>query len=278
MLQPGINQVTEQAGRKEQQPRVVEEYAESLHPEQPSNRLVDIGLLLAGLGLLVVGAQLLVGGAVEIPVDVRLVAASKRPLKELVGDGTLREDLYYRLAVVELKLPPLRARRIDIPLLAEHFLERIAAERSQPRKRLSRAALQRLGAHDFPGNVRELEHLLINAGVFASGGTIEAEDLATVKKAVAAIGKAGYYGKSDREGVAIPTEASNEQVEQVTVKGLHLCCGKCVKGLNTALEKCTGVQANTAETKAESFQVSGKFTKADLVKALQEAGFNGVVE
>lgn len=119
-----------------------------------------------------------VGGAVEIPVDVRLVTASKRPLEELVGDGTLREDLYYRLAVVELKLPPLRARRIDIPLLAEHFLERIAAERSQPRKRLSRAALQRLGAHDFPGNVRELEHLLINASVFASGGTIEAEDLA----------------------------------------------------------------------------------------------------
>jgi DNA-binding NtrC family response regulator len=63
-------------------------------------------------------------------------------------------------------------------LLADHFLRRIAGERSEPKKRLSRAALQRLGAHDFPGNVRELEHLLINASVFASGETIEAEDLA----------------------------------------------------------------------------------------------------
>jgi DNA-binding NtrC family response regulator len=119
-----------------------------------------------------------VGGSEEIPFDVRVVTASKRPLKELVAEGTLREDLYYRLAVVELKLPPLRARRTDIPLLAEHFLGRIARERAEPKKRLSRAALQRLGAHDFPGNVRELEHLLINASVFASGDTIEADDLA----------------------------------------------------------------------------------------------------
>jgi transcriptional regulator with GAF, ATPase, and Fis domain len=119
-----------------------------------------------------------VGGSEEIPVDVRLVTASKRPLKELVAEGTLREDLYYRLAVVELQLPPLRARRTDIPLLADHFLGRIAEEGSEPKKRLSRAALQRLGVHDFPGNVRELEHLLINASLFASGDTIEAEDLA----------------------------------------------------------------------------------------------------
>jgi DNA-binding NtrC family response regulator len=119
-----------------------------------------------------------VGGSAEIPVDVRLLTASKRPLMELVEEGTLREDLYYRLAVVELKLPPLRARRTDIPLLADHFLRRIANERSEPKKRLSRGALQRLGAHDFPGNVRELEHLLISATVFASGDVIEAEDLA----------------------------------------------------------------------------------------------------
>lgn len=119
-----------------------------------------------------------VGGSAEIPVDVRLLTASKRPLMELVEEGTLREDLYYRLAVVELKLPPLRARRTDIPLLADHFLRRIANERSEPKKTLSRGALQRLGAHDFPGNVRELEHLLISATVFASGEVIEAEDLA----------------------------------------------------------------------------------------------------
>jgi transcriptional regulator with GAF, ATPase, and Fis domain len=119
-----------------------------------------------------------VGGAIEKPVDVRLVTASKRPLRELIEEGKLREDLYYRLAVVELKVPPLRERRSDVPLLCDHFLGRIAEERAEPKKRLSRAALQRLCAHDFPGNVRELEHLLVNATVFAVGDTIEAEELA----------------------------------------------------------------------------------------------------
>jgi transcriptional regulator with GAF, ATPase, and Fis domain len=119
-----------------------------------------------------------VGAADDKPVDVRVITASKKPLRELIEEGTLREDLYYRLAVVELKLPPLRERRSDIPLLCDHFLGRIAEEREEPKKRLSRAALQRLCAHEFPGNVRELEHLLVSATVFAAGDTIEAEDLA----------------------------------------------------------------------------------------------------
>jgi transcriptional regulator with GAF, ATPase, and Fis domain len=119
-----------------------------------------------------------VGSAEEQPVDVRLVTASKRPLRDLIDQGTLREDLYYRLAVVELELPPLRTRRSDIPLLCDHFLGRIAEERNEPKKRLSRAAIQRLNAHDFPGNVRELEHLLVNASVFCAGEIIEAEELA----------------------------------------------------------------------------------------------------
>jgi transcriptional regulator with GAF, ATPase, and Fis domain len=119
-----------------------------------------------------------VGGAEEKRVDVRLVTASKRPLRELIDEGTLREDLYYRLAVVELAVPPLRERRSDIPLLCDHFLRRIAEERAEPMKRLSRDAIQRLCAHSYPGNVRELEHLLVNATVFAAADCIEAEELA----------------------------------------------------------------------------------------------------
>ncbi len=119
-----------------------------------------------------------VGASEERSIDVRLVTASKSPLFELIAEGKMREDLYYRLAVVELRLPPLRDRRQDIPLLCEHFLGRIADERGQPKKILSRAALQRLCAHDFPGNVRELEHLLVNATVFAVDDTIEVEELA----------------------------------------------------------------------------------------------------
>ena len=119
-----------------------------------------------------------VGGSEEKAIDVRLITASNRPLSELIDAGKLREDLYYRLAVVELALPPLRERRSDIPLLCEHFLRRIAKERGEPSKRLSRDALQRLCAHDFPGNVRELEHLLVNATVFAGCDCIEAQELA----------------------------------------------------------------------------------------------------
>ncbi|MDH3201982.1 MAG: sigma-54-dependent Fis family transcriptional regulator [Myxococcales bacterium] len=123
-----------------------------------------------------------VGASEEKSIDVRLVTATKSPLSELVAEGKVREDLYYRLAVVELRLPPLRDRREDIPLLCEHFLGRIADERGEPKKILSRAALQRLCAHDFPGNVRELEHLLVNATVFAVGDTIEVEELAIQAK------------------------------------------------------------------------------------------------
>lgn len=118
-----------------------------------------------------------VGGSEEQTVDVRLLTASKRPLRELVEEGALREDLYYRLAVVEINLPPLRDRRSDIPLLCDHFLSRLAEQRGERKKRLSRPALQRLFAHDFPGNIRELEHLMTNATVFATGDTIEVDDL-----------------------------------------------------------------------------------------------------
>jgi len=118
-----------------------------------------------------------IGADDDQAVDVRVITASKRPLRELVEEGTLREDLYYRLAVVEIALPPLRERRSDIPLLCDHFLERVAEARAERKKRLSRAALQRLSAHNFPGNVRELEHLLVNATLFAAGDTIEADEL-----------------------------------------------------------------------------------------------------
>lgn len=119
-----------------------------------------------------------VGAAEEQSIDVRLVSASKQPLKQLVEQGKIREDLSYRLAVVELSVPPLRERRADIPLLCDHFLRRIADDHSEAPKRLSPNALRRLFEHDFPGNVRELEHLLAHAAVFSSGETIEADDLA----------------------------------------------------------------------------------------------------
>jgi transcriptional regulator with GAF, ATPase, and Fis domain len=152
-----------------------------------------------------------VGAVDEKQVDVRLVTASKRPLRELVEDGKLREDLYYRLAVVELKVPPLRDRALDIPLLCDHFLGRIAQERGGPKKRLSRAALQRLCAHDFPGNVRELEHLLINAAMFADGEVIEAGELSleSAARARTSVGADSYreFKNAERDRIVAALNA-----------------------------------------------------------------------
>ncbi|MDB4985652.1 MAG: Response regulator of zinc sigma-54-dependent two-component system [Myxococcaceae bacterium] len=119
-----------------------------------------------------------VGADSDLPIDVRIIAASNRPLKQLVATGRLREDLYYRMSVVEIKLPALRDRPEDIPLLCDHLLARIAsASGSRPRK-LSRAALEHLLTSDLPGNVRQLEHLLTSASMLAEGALIEPFDLA----------------------------------------------------------------------------------------------------
>ena len=117
-----------------------------------------------------------VGATVEEPVDVRLISATHQDLAACVERGTFRQDLFYRLNVIELKLPPLRERRDDIGLLAETILTRLADGAS--RAVLSNAALQALQAHGFPGNVRELENILERAMAFANHGIIELEDLA----------------------------------------------------------------------------------------------------
>jgi DNA-binding NtrC family response regulator len=119
-----------------------------------------------------------VGGEVDEDVDVRIVSASNKSLRDLVASGAFREDLYYRLNVVEIRLPPLRERHGDVELLCEHFLERIAEQEERPKKRLSREALDRLRTHPLPGNVRQLEHVLLNACVMVEGDEIAASDLA----------------------------------------------------------------------------------------------------
>ncbi len=119
-----------------------------------------------------------VGGEHDIVVQVRFVAASNAPLEQLVSSGRFRQDLYYRLSVVELRLPALRERRDDIPLLCDYFLSAFARRDDKPPKRLSRDALQRLCRHPLPGNVRQLEHVLLNAWVMTEGTSINASDLA----------------------------------------------------------------------------------------------------
>jgi two-component system response regulator PilR (NtrC family) len=117
-----------------------------------------------------------VGATVEEPVDVRLISATHQNLAECVEKGRFRQDLYYRLNVIELRLPPLRERLDDIGLLADVILERLAL--SGQKATLSPAALEALRAYSFPGNVRELENILERALAFANDGVIEVVDLA----------------------------------------------------------------------------------------------------
>jgi two-component system response regulator HydG len=118
-----------------------------------------------------------VGGTEPIPVDVRVIAATNRDLDEEMRNGRFRSDLYYRLNVIALHLPPLRERPEDIPLLVEGCLERLAAERGQPPRRLSPPALEVLLAYDWPGNVRELENVLEHAALVSEAEEIPAEAL-----------------------------------------------------------------------------------------------------
>ncbi len=118
-----------------------------------------------------------VGGNETVKVDVRIVSATNRHLAHLVSEGTFREDLFFRLNVVQVDVPPLRARRSDVPVLAMHFLRKFAAENSREVTRFSDEALRSLMRRSWPGNVRELENVIERAVVLARQETIEAEDL-----------------------------------------------------------------------------------------------------
>jgi two-component system response regulator HydG len=114
-----------------------------------------------------------VGGTEAVPVDVRVVAATNRDLEEEIKRGRFRTDLYYRLNVIALHLPPVRERRDDVPIFVDAFLKRIAAGRGEPPKRLSTEALDAVLTYDWPGNVRELENALERAVVLSRGETID---------------------------------------------------------------------------------------------------------
>ena len=115
-----------------------------------------------------------VGGTERVPIDVRIVAATNQDLEKAVREGRFREDLYYRLNVIPIVLPPLRERRTDIPLLVEHFLAKYA---DQARKEMSEAALEVLTAYEWPGNVRQLESVIERTLLLSEGEVITPEDL-----------------------------------------------------------------------------------------------------
>jgi DNA-binding NtrC family response regulator len=120
-----------------------------------------------------------VGGSEEIQLDLRIISATNRDLPAVVRDGRFREDLYYRLAVIPIRLPSLRERTEDIPLLAQHFLERAAASMGRRFEGFSDDAMEWLLKHRWPGNVRELENVVERAATLAHGPVVTPADLST---------------------------------------------------------------------------------------------------
>jgi len=117
------------------------------------------------------------GGTKTIAVDVRVVAATNQDLRAALEEGTFREDLYYRLNVVPINLPPLRDRKEDIPYLVDHFIERFSADTGGRVKGIAPAALEKLRAYHWPGNVRELENIIQRSMVLAVAEVLEADDI-----------------------------------------------------------------------------------------------------
>ncbi len=169
-----------------------------------------------------------IGSDREENVDVRIVAASNKSLKQLVADGRFREDLYYRISVVTLRVPALRERAEEIPALASHFIAKIAEEQGLPRKKVSREALARLHRAPWPGNIRQLRHVLESAFVLGDGPTIEAEHLnldESKEQDVLIAGKAGsptaLRRAAERQKIVDALEQVNwNKVKAATVLGM----------------------------------------------------------
>ncbi len=166
-----------------------------------------------------------VGGNTTLKVDVRLVAATNRDLAQLVREGKFREDLYFRLNVVPLALPPLRARKEDIPLLVQSFLKQFAEENGKPLRELDAEAMQAVLRHDWPGNVRELRTAIEHGVVMAGGSKITVRDLpVAVRNGGPRLESAGgvFSGVSAAGGpTTLPVSAVHSQpFTQGTVAGL----------------------------------------------------------
>ncbi|MCC7461918.1 MAG: sigma-54-dependent Fis family transcriptional regulator [Gammaproteobacteria bacterium] len=160
-----------------------------------------------------------VGEQREQPVDVRILSATHRNLTELVATGRFREDLYYRINVIEMRVPPLRERIEDIPELAARIMQRVAARLGAPPPRLSEPALTALATYPFPGNVRELENILERAMTLCAGGSIEVADL-QLRAAPPALAPPGTEPGTRTSALpveaAVPgSEALGEQLEHI---------------------------------------------------------------
>jgi len=160
------------------------------------------------------------GSTKDIQVDVRVISATHVDIHQAIADKKFREDLYYRLNVVNVALPPLRLRQDDIPLLADHFLKKYAARMQKDVRVIAPAALEQLLAHSWPGNVRELENAMQRAIAVAVGDTIQSFQLTTL------VAAGGAGGQVLGPSVTIPVGMSMAEIEErVITETLNQCGG-----------------------------------------------------
>jgi DNA-binding NtrC family response regulator len=185
-----------------------------------------------------------VGGNETLKVDVRLIVATNRDLEEEVAEGRFREDLYYRLKVVQIVAPPLRHRRSDIPLLAQHFLAEFARENGRSVPTLSRDAVEALQAYHWPGNVRELRNIMENTFVFLQGDTVTARDLpGTIKNEKVA----------PSDTLSIPMGLPLEEVETIYLKRTLAA----VDGNRTRAAEALGISRRTLQRRIKELGIEG---------------------
>ncbi|MFQ5894222.1 MAG: sigma-54-dependent transcriptional regulator [Nitrospinota bacterium] len=180
------------------------------------------------------------GGRQTLRVDVRIVAASNRDLWAAVEGKTFREDLYYRLNVISLPLPPLRERKEDIPLLVEHFIQRYAAKNGKQVEGVSREALDRLYNFDWPGNVRELENTIERAVVLTRDRVVGVEDLSPHIGRVEGAGGEGALPQGVPV-VAIPVGTPLDEVERLMIEATL----KLTEGDKSAAARKLGIATRT---------------------------------
>jgi DNA-binding NtrC family response regulator len=184
-----------------------------------------------------------VGGHADISVDVRVVAATHRDLAAMVADGRFREDLYFRLNVVPVEVPPLRERLEDLPALAEHFVQRLARELGRPTLRLHPGALTALARHRWPGNVRELRNVLERAVLLEADDEIRAEHLPSELGTTTPRAGAG-------SGVFPPGEVRPlDEIEKLAIEhALRVCAGN-----KTRAAERLGISRQTLRTKLKEY-------------------------
>ena len=198
-----------------------------------------------------------VGGTTTLKVSVRLVAATNKDLEAMVATRQFREDLYYRLNVFRIRLPALRHRKTDIPLLVDYMLQRQSAAKKQRPKRLTTEALDALLAYDWPGNVRELENVVQRANVLAKGETILAKDLppdvlSPRKLAPAAAPTGGAAPAAIPEAVAAPAAAGLTGAYDAIYRQLRTADGRDILAaieldmIRRAMEETRGNQLRSA--------------------------------